>query len=84
MYVGSADLMSRNLNGRIEVLTPVLDDDIRHNILTQIVKPQLKDNVNAWSLLSDGTYKKSRPKGGEAAYASQSAIRQKLNLLKKR
>ncbi|MBO5658302.1 MAG: polyphosphate kinase 1 [Duodenibacillus sp.] len=84
MYVGSADLMSRNLNGRIEVLTPVLDDDIRHNILTQIVKPQLKDNVNAWSLLSDGTYKKSRPKGGAAAYASQSAIRQKLNLLKKR
>lgn len=84
MYVGSADLMSRNLNGRIEVLTPVLDDDIRHNILTQIVKPQLKDNVNAWLLLSDGTYKKSRPKGGEAAYASQSAIRQKLNLLKKR
>ena len=84
MYVGSADLMSRNLNGRIEVLTPVLDDDIRHNILTQIVKPQLKDNVNAWSLLFNGTYKKERPKGGEVAYASQSAIRQKLNLLKKR
>lgn len=84
MYVGSADLMSRNLNGRIEVLTPILDDDIRHNILEQIVVPQLKDNVNAWLLQADGSYKRCRPTGGDSPYISQTAIRQQLNLLKKR
>ena len=83
MYIGSADLMTRNLNGRIEVLTPVLDADIRANILSQIVKPQLKDNTNAWVQQSDGSYKRLSPKKGEAPYCSQDEIGRHLRLMAK-
>lgn len=82
MYVGSADMMTRNLNGRIEVLTPVLDKKLMENILKQIVYPQLADNTHAWELQSDGGYKKIKPKAGEEPVDSQSHIKHALNLLK--
>ena len=81
MYIGSADMMMRNLNGRIEVLTPILDADIRANILNQIVKPQLSDNIHAWVQLSDGSYKKLSPKAGEAVCSSQDEIGRHLKLM---
>lgn len=82
MYVGSADMMSRNLNGRIEVLTPVLEKAHRENIFKQIVTPQLTDNTNAWVLNSDGSYTRLAPKAGEKRYTSQSEIAKLLNLQK--
>ena len=78
MYVGSADLMPRNLNGRIEVLAPVTDPDIRANVLDQIVRPQLADNIHACS------YVKQHPAEGEAVYDSQEEIGRVLNLMKRR
>ena len=84
MYVGSADLMPRNLNGRIEVLAPVTDPDLRANVLDQIVRPQLADNIHAWELQADGSYLKHHPKPGEAVYSSQEEIGKVLNLMKKR
>ena len=81
MYVGSADMMTRNLNGRIEVLAPVLDPDIRDNILEQIVKAQLADNVHAWVLAGDGTYTKVVPEKGAAPYDSQAEVGRHLHLL---
>lgn len=84
MYVGSADLMPRNLNGRIEVLAPVTDSDLRANILDQIIRPQLNDNIHAWVLQSDGSYVKLQPKAGEAIYNSQEEITKVLDLMKTR
>ena len=84
MYVGSADLMPRNLNGRIEVLAPVTDPDIRANVLDQIVRPQLADNIHAWELQADGSYVKQHPAEGEAVYDSQEEIGRVLNLMKRR
>ncbi len=46
MYIGSADWMTRNLNHRIEVLTPILDKDI-HKTLRDLVDIQISDNVKA-------------------------------------
>lgn len=83
MYFGSADLMTRNLNGRIEVLTPILEERLRKNIMSQIIEPQLKDNIHAWVMHSDGSYTKLTPKKGEKAYDSQEEIVRKLNLMKK-
>ena len=83
MYVGSADMMTRNLNGRIEVLAPVLDKKLMENILKQIVYPQLADNLHAWELQSDGGYKKIVRKAGDPAMDSQSHIKKVLNLLKR-
>ncbi|MDR2443184.1 MAG: polyphosphate kinase 1 [Deltaproteobacteria bacterium] len=56
MYIGSADLMPRNLDRRIEVMAPILDDHLKNMILTEILEVHLNDNVNAYKLLSDGTY----------------------------
>ncbi len=83
MYVGSADMMTRNLNGRIEVLAPVLDKNLMDNILKQIVEPQLADNTHAWELLSNGDYRKIVREPGEAPMDSQSHIKRVLNLLKR-
>ena len=83
MYFGSADLMTRNLNGRIEVLTPILVENLRHNVMTQIIEPQLKDNIHAWVMNADGSYTKLSPSRGQKAYDSQEEIAKKLNLMKK-
>ena len=73
MLIGSADLMPRNLDGRIEVLTPVLDKNIRDRIKATL-DLQLADNVQSWELMSDGSYKRlSVPKNGKAV-DSQSVL----------
>lgn len=75
MYFGSADLMTRNLNGRIEVLTPLLQENLCNNVMNQIVIPQLKDNIHAWVMNSDGSYTKLQPKKDETVYDSRKRLR---------
>ncbi len=78
MYMGSADMMPRNLNGRIETVTPINDKALRERILHDILEPQLADNVNAWLLNPDGTYNRIQRKPDEAIYSSQDVIRDLL------
>ncbi|WP_419918369.1 polyphosphate kinase 1 [Candidatus Poriferisocius sp.] len=54
-YIGSADLMPRNLNRRIEALVEVIDPDLRRQ-LDQILEINLTDDVLAWDLMADGTW----------------------------
>jgi polyphosphate kinase len=54
-YLGSADLMRRNLYNRVEVVFPVIDERVQHHLLRNLCT-QLQDNVNAWELLPDDTY----------------------------
>ena len=56
VYLGSADLMPRNLHRRVEVVFPILDPDLRRQILESIVPSYLADNVKARTLGSDGLY----------------------------
>lgn len=63
MYMGSSDLMPRNLINRVEVLYPVLDSEMRNNILNNILKIHLADNVKARVLKSDGSYVTPKSKG---------------------
>ena len=56
MYIGSADMMNRNLNGRIEVLTPIESEKIRHNIMTDILRMQLNDTEQSWIMEPSGGY----------------------------
>ena len=60
LYIGSADLMPRNLDRRVEVLTPILDPGLR-NLIHGILETHLADNVQAWKLKADGTYVRLRP-----------------------
>lgn len=60
MYIGSADMMNRNLNGRIEVLAPISSAKIRKNIMERILQLQLNDTEQAWQMNEDGTYTRLR------------------------
>ncbi len=55
LWIASADLMTRNLNRRVEIACPVYDPEVRTQLLW-ILRTQLEDNVKASSLLPDGSY----------------------------
>ena len=56
LYIGSADLMERNLDRRVEVLCPILDANLKRYVRDVVVDAYLQDNVRAWELGSDGSY----------------------------
>ena len=56
-YIGSADLMPRNLNRRIEALVAVVNPDLRRRI-DQVLEINLKDDTLAWDLLPDATWQR--------------------------
>ena len=56
MYMGSSDMMPRNLLARIEVLFPVLDKELMKSIKENILDIHFADNVKAKELREDGTY----------------------------
>lgn len=56
VFLGSADLMPRNLDKRVEILFPIKDPDIRRTIITSILPVQLQDTVKARIMNPDGTY----------------------------
>jgi polyphosphate kinase len=58
LYVGSADLMPRNLYRRVEVVFPIEDPAIRNFVIKDIIDLHLKDNVKARRLLRDGTHER--------------------------
>ena len=57
-YIGSADLMDRNLDRRVEAVVPVEDPDAR-NRLAGIVELMLTDDRRSWQLLPDGAWKRT-------------------------
>jgi len=62
VYLGSADLMPRNLDRRVEILFPVQDEKIRSAIISTILPVQLGDNTKKRMMQADGTYVRiSRP-----------------------
>lgn len=71
MFIGSADLMYRNLSRRVEVLVPIKDPRIKHFLKETVFTAYLKDNVNARELRADGSYVRVRPSDGEKRYDSQ-------------
>ena len=69
-FLGSADLMPRNLDHRIEVVTPVEDPHIRGEI-DAIFKAQLNDNSQAWELQPDQSWLRVTGKKGERKKPAQ-------------
>jgi polyphosphate kinase len=60
IYLGSADLMNRNLDRRVEVLFPIEDDRIKERIVREILDPALSDNVKMRWLQLNGSYQRPR------------------------
>jgi len=61
VFLGSADLMPRNLDRRVEVLFPVDNPVIRDAIITKILRAQLHDTVKLRYMQADGTYCRTDP-----------------------
>jgi polyphosphate kinase len=70
VYIGSADWMPRNLDARVEVITPVEEPSLVQE-LKQILEIVLADNRQTWDLHADGTYVQRVPKDGEPEMSSQ-------------
>lgn len=76
IYLGSADIMRRNIYNRVEVMFPILDTRIQQKVLS-ICSVSLADNQNAWELGPDGQYRKLSPGPGEPIYDSQQIFMEK-------
>ncbi len=70
IYLSSADWMSRNMFGRIELAWPILDAKLRQRVIDEALQPYLHDGRDAWLLQSDGSYKRV----GEDGLSAQRAL----------
>ena len=71
LYLSSADWMSRNMLGRIEVAWPVRDAALRRRVVDECLVPYLHDARDAWSLGPDGCYTRV---GGDGVGAQQALM----------
>jgi len=74
VYLGSADMMPRNLNRRVELLFPVEDEELMMRIRDEILAEYLVDNVKARRMMQDGTYKRVARPDGQVALNSQEIL----------
>jgi polyphosphate kinase len=65
IYLGSADLMDRNLNRRVEVVFPVENPNHIHHLRENVLGAYLRDNLRARVMQPDGTYQRLTPKDGK-------------------
>lgn len=79
-FIGSADCMKRNLESRVEVVTPVESPELRKE-LRQIIDIQLNDQCSAWDMQADGSYIQRQPGSAEEARGVQEIM---IELAKKR
>ena len=71
IYIGSADWMTRNLDRRVEVVTPVLDAQIKKYLKDTLLSAYLRDNVKARVMNSDGVYEQPQRGINEEPFNSQ-------------
>ena len=73
VFIGSADWMSRNLDRRVEAVTPVDDPPLREK-LERLLDLYLSDNHGSWDMHSDGHFLARRPAEGEPVRHAQTAL----------
>ena len=74
IYMGSADLMPRNLNHRVEVVFPVENKGQVKFLRDKILEAYLKDNTRARILKTNGTYERSKPDANGKRFDVQSHL----------
>lgn len=71
VYIGSADWMTRNLDRRVEVVTPILDANLKRHLKDVVLDTYMKDNVKARILNADGSYDNVPVSAEDSAFNSQ-------------
>jgi len=71
VYMGSADIMPRNLNNRVEVIFPVCDPSLIRRIRDTILNTYLADTVKARLMDTEGIFTRLEPDGDDKAFAPQ-------------
>ncbi len=74
VYIGSADLMPRNIDHRVEVLTPIRDPEMIRHLLDGVLATYLADDVKARSMQADGLYHRRARASGSAVINAQEAL----------
>ena len=81
VYLSSADWMDRNFFRRIETGFPVLNPKLKKRVINEGLKPYLRDNVQAWEMQSDGSYRRRRGRHAKS-YCAQTGLLALLTKLK--
>jgi polyphosphate kinase len=81
VYIGSSDWMPRNLDRRVEVLTPIRDASIRSYLKNTYLDCYLNDNTKAWVLHPDGRYSRAERNSWEEVRDCQSDFQNDRSLL---
>jgi polyphosphate kinase len=78
VYLSSADWMRRNLQRRVEVAFPVLDEALKRRVVEEGLDPYLRENDNAWELDSDGRYRRVKPGRKDSLFSAQQFLSESL------
>ncbi|NOU01108.1 MAG: polyphosphate kinase 1 [Gallionella sp.] len=78
-YLSSADWMNRNFFRRIEVCFPLLDKKLKKRVLDEGLKIYLRDNVQAWEMSDNGSYRRKRIRNSTPVCAQTTLLAQLAN-----